>query len=139
MVAQVTSVESISVIEVSALQYGLLEHSFVNPDVVVIAPDGTVTDTASRAVGGLQATANLTVAATPANAITIPVDTVVNGTGYALGTFFYNYNAGMDTVCDGASYSKTSVASATLLIDATMTGDDLAVADGSCNVTVSNQ
>ena len=64
VVAQVTFVEPISVIEVSALQYGLLEQTFENPDVVVIATDSTVTDTASRVAGGLQAAANLTVAAT---------------------------------------------------------------------------
>ena len=142
VVAQVTFVEPISVIEVSALQYGLLDQSFVNPDVVVIAPDSTVTDTASRVVGGMQAAANLTVAATPAQAITILVDSVVNGTGYALGTFICNYDAGTDSVCDGAGYSQTSAASATLLIGATLAGDGLAVAgaaDGSFNVTVSYQ
>ena len=52
VVVRVTFVEPISVIEVSALQYGLLEQFFVNPDVVVIAPDSTVTDTASRVVAG---------------------------------------------------------------------------------------
>ncbi len=142
VVAQVTFVEPISVIEVSALQYGLLEQTFVNPDVVVIAPDSTVTDTASRVVGGLQAAANLTIAATPAYAITILVDAVVNGNGYALGSFICNYDAGLDTLCDGAGYSQTSVASASLLIGATMAADGFAVvgaADGSFNVTVTYQ
>lgn len=142
VVAHVTFVEPISVIEVSALQYGLLEQSFVSPDIVVIAPDSTVTDTASRVVGGTQAAANLTVATTPAQAITILVDTVIDGTGYALGTFICNYDGGTDAVCDGAGYSQTSVASATLLIGATIVGDGLAVAgaaDGSFNITVSYQ
>lgn len=142
VVVQVTFVEPISVSGVGALQYGLLEQSFVNPDVVVIAPDSTVTDTANRVVGGVQAAASLTVTATPDYAITILIDSVVNGTGYALGTFICNYNAGTDTVCGGAGYSETSVASATLLVGASISGDGLAVvgaADGSFNVTVSYQ
>ncbi len=142
VVVQVTFVEPISVSEVNALQYGLLEQSFVNPDVVVIAPDSTLTDTASRVVGGVQAAASLTVMATPAYAITILVDSVVNGTGYALGTFICNYNAGIDAACDGAGYSETSVASATLLVGASISSDGVAVegvADGSFNVTITYQ
>lgn len=142
IVAQVVFVEPIGVSEVSALQFGFLEQTLADLDVVVIAPDGTVADTASRVVGGLQASAHLIVTATPSNAITIVIESITSGTGYALGKFVCNYDGGIDTACDGGGYSETSVASATLLIGATLTGDGLAVAgaaDGSFSVTVSYQ
>lgn len=140
--AQVTFVEPIGVSEVNALQYGFLEQTLADLDVVVIAPDSSVADTASRVVGGLQSAAFLTVTAAPSHAITIVVGSITSGTGYVLGTFVCSYDGGIDTACDDGAYSEISVASATLLIGATLTGDGLAVtgtANGSFSVTVSYQ
>jgi hypothetical protein len=142
VVAQVTFVDAITIAEVNALQYGLLDQA-LNLETIIIAPDSTLGGTGlALVVGGTQAAANLTVAATAAQAITILVDTVVSGAGYSLATFMCNYDSGADTACDGAGYGETTVASATLLIGATLTGDNTAVpgaADGSFNVTVSYQ
>lgn len=141
VVVQATFVDPITITEVNALQYGLLQAALANLETVVIAPDSTVTDAAGRVVGGTQAAANLTVTATAALAITIDVTEVSEGTGYTLGTYVCNYNAGTDTACEGG-YTETAVASATLLVGVTLTGNGLAAAgaaDGSINVTISYQ
>jgi hypothetical protein len=142
VVAQVTFVDAITITEVNALQYGLIDQ-VLNLETIIIAPDSGVTGTGTGLiVGGTQAAANLTVAATVSQSITILVDTVVSGAGYSLGTFFCNYDGGTDTACDGAGYGETSATSASLLIGATLTGDNTATpgaADGSFNVTVSYQ
>ena len=142
VVAEVTFVDPVTVTETNALQFGLLDAGLVSGETVVIAPDGTVTDAANRIVGGTQAAAELTVTASAAQAITILIDTVVSGSGYSLGSFVCSYDGGADTACDGAGYSQTSVASASLAVGATLTGDGTAAAgdaDGSFNVTVSYQ
>ena len=74
---------------------------------------------------------NFTVSATPPQAITILVDAIVDGTGYELGSVQCEYNADADTAtaCNSAGMSATSAASANLLVDATMTGDGLAVTE----------
>jgi hypothetical protein len=113
----------------------------LNTETIIIAPNSSVSGTGTALIlGGTQAAANLTVTATASQTLTILVDSIVNGTGYALSAFVCNYNSGTDTACN--SYTPTSVASATLLIGATLTGDNLAVAgaaDGSFNVTVAYQ
>lgn len=142
VVAEVEFVDPITITEVTALRYGFLDANLANAETVVIATNSAVTDAGGNILGGTQAAANVAVTATAAQAITILVDTVVDGTGYALGTFLCAYDGGTITACDGAGYSETSVASATLLIGATLTGDGLAavgVANGSFNVTVSYQ
>jgi len=139
---RVTFVNPIAITEVSALQFGSLDQNLADSETVTVAPDGTVIDPADRVEGGPQAAARLSVAATPGQAITILVDAVVPGAGYSLADFRCNYNAGSDAACDGAGYSETSVASGTLLVGVTLTGDGTAVAgaaDGSFQVTVSYQ
>ncbi len=139
---EVEFVDPITIGENNALQFGLLDQNFANLETIVIGTNSAVTDAAGRVLGGTQAAGDFTVASTTAKAITILVDSIVDGTGYSLGTPLCSYDAGPDTACDGAGMSATSVASATLLIGATMTGDGLAVtgvANGSFNVTVSYQ
>jgi hypothetical protein len=139
---EVTFVDPVTITETNALQFGLLDAGLASGETVVIAPDGSVTDTDNRVVGGSQAAAELTVTASGAQAITILIDTITSGTGYTLGSFICSYDGGADTACDGAGYAQTSVASASLAIGATLTGDGNAaagVANGSFNVTVSYQ
>ena len=141
VVVQVTFVDPITITEVNALQFGLLDQNLAVSETVVIIPGGGFTDSASRVLGGTQAAANLTVTATALQAITIDVTEVTEGAGYTLGTYVCNYDGGTDTACEGG-YAETSVASATLLVGVTLTGDGSAVpgaADGSINVTVSYQ
>jgi hypothetical protein len=142
VVAEVTFVDPVTITETNALQYGLLDAGLANGEEVVIAPDGSVTDVNNRIVGGAQAAAELTVTASGAQAITILIDTVSSGSGYTLGSFVCSYDGGADTACDAGGYSATSVASASLAVGATLTGDGSAaagVANGSFNVTVSYQ
>ncbi len=139
---RVTFVEPISISEANALQFGSLDQNLADLESVTVAPDSTVTDPADRVEGGPQAAASLTVTATPGQAITIHVESVVPGAGYSLTDFRCNYDSGTDAACDGEGYSGTSVASGTLLVGATLTGDGTAVAgaaDGSFDVTVTYQ
>ena len=132
--------DPVTITEVSALQYGILDQT-LNTETIIIAPNSAVSGTGTALIlGGTQAAANLTVTATASQTLTILVDGIVNGTGYALTAFVCKYNNGTDTACN--SYTPTSIASATLLIGATLTGDNLAVAgvaNGSFNVTVAYQ
>ncbi len=138
VVAQVTFANPITVAEVNSLQYGTLDHN-LNTETIIIAPDSAVTGTGTAfVIGALPAAANLTIGADIGLALTILVDNIIDGTGYALTAFMCNYDNDVgDTACN--SYTPTSVASATLLIGATLTGDNLAVpgaANGSFDVTI---
>ena len=142
VVAQVTFANPITITEVNSLQWGTLDAN-LNLETIIIAPNSGVSGTGTALViGATPAAANLTVGAT-AGGITILVDTIVSGAGYSLGTFMCNYDgAGADSACDGGGYTETAVASATLLVGATLTGDNTAVpgaANGSFEVTVTYQ
>ena len=142
--AEVEFVAPVTITETNALQFGLLDVGMINLESIVIGPDSSVADPASRVLGGTQAAASLTVTATAAEAITILVDNVASNTGYSLSGSMCNYNppSGADTACDGAGYSDTSVASATMTVGATLTGNGLAlpgVFNGSFAVTVTYQ
>jgi len=76
--------------------------------------------------------ADSTVPATPAQAITILVDAIVDGTESELGSVRCDYNADAETACDGAGMSAASAAIANLLVDAMVTGDGFA-ATGATN------
>ena len=139
---RVTFVDPIEISGASAMQFGSLDQNLANLESVTVAPGGGVIDLANRVEGGTQAAASLNVTATAGQAITIHVDSVVPGAGYSLTDFRCNYNSGTDSACDGVGYSGTSVANATLLVGATLTGDGTSVAgvaDGSFEVTVSYQ
>jgi hypothetical protein len=140
--AEVTFANPIGIGAVSALEFGSLNQNLADLESVTVAPDNTVTDPADRVEGGPQAAASLTVAATPGMPITILVDEVVPGAGYALTNFRCNYNTASDTACDGPGYSETSVADGTLFVGVTLIGNGNAAAgaaDGSFAVTISYQ
>jgi len=144
IVAEVTFVDPITITENNALQFGLLSSSLANAETVTINLDSSTTDASGRIIGGTQATSDLTVTTTALQAITVLVDNIVNGVGYGLGTFLCDYDGGATTgACDGAGMSvASSVASATVLVGSTLTGDGLAsagVKNGSFDVTVSYQ
>ena len=139
---RVTFVDPIEFSEVTALQFGFLDQNLANLESVTVAPDSTVTDPADRVEGGPQAAASLTVTGAPGRAITINVDAVLLGVGYALADFRCTYNSGSEAACGGAGFSEISVTSGTLLVGATLTGDGTTVAgaaDGSFDVTVTYQ
>ncbi len=134
-------VDPITITEIGSLRYGVLDQ-VLNTETIIIAPDSTVSGTGTGLIlGGTQAAANLTVTASASLTLTILIDTIVDGTGYALSAFMCNYDTdASDTACN--SYTPTAVGSATLLIGATLTGNNLATpgaANGSFNVTVAYQ
>ena len=144
---QVTFIDPVGISEVNALQFGSLSQHLADQESVTVASTGTVGDPADQFMGGAkivvrgapQAAANLTVKAVPRQSITILVDGASPGAGYSLTDFRCSYNGGSDTACDGEGYSETSVASGTLLVGATLSGDGTAMTgavDGSFEVTV---
>ncbi len=141
----VAEVEWTSPITISApapdLQFGLLDVNMLSAQTVIISPDNptTVTDANGNITGGTQSAAEMTVTATAAQVLTIQVSNIINNTGYTLGSFMCSYNAGANMACQAAPYTPTSIASATLLVGATLTGDGaavLGVRNGSFDVTV---
>ena len=138
---EVEFVDPITITEVSALQFGLLDQN-LNLDTIVIAPDNALTDAGGIVLGGPPRSADLTVTATAGQTITIFVDNIVANTGYTLGTFICDYDGGAATACDIGGFTPIAVASATLRVGVTLTGTNLAVPgvfNGSFDVTVSYQ
>ena len=137
VVAQVTFADPVTIVEVNSLQFGIIDH-VLNTETIILGTDDSVGGTGSGFVlGGTQAAAELTIDAEASQTLTILIDGIVDGTGYALSAFVCKYNGGADTACN--SLTPTAVASAPLLIGATITGDNLAVpgaANGSFNVTI---
>jgi hypothetical protein len=130
-----TFLDPVTITENNPLQFGLLDVNMGNNQKVIIAPDGSWTDSQNNVFGGTQAAANLTVTATASQSITILVDNVGTATGYVLETWICHYDtAGPDSACDGSGYTETSVASATLTIGATLKGNGNAVV-GTDNTT----
>jgi hypothetical protein len=138
-------VEWIAPITISApvpnLQFGLLDVNMANGHTVAISAENptTVTDANGNVVGGTQSAAEMTVTATASQTLSIQVGNITNNTGYTLGSFMCKYDTGSPTACQAAPHTPTSVASATLLVGATLTGDGAAVAgvrNGSFDVTV---
>ena len=142
VVAQVTFADPIAITENNALQYGVIDH-VLNLEVITIDPDSLLTGSGVPLIlGGTQAAANLTIDAEALQVLSIQVGTIVDGTGYALSAFTCQYNGGSNTACQAAPHTPTAVASATLFIGATLTGDNAAIpgpADGSFIVTVTYQ
>ena len=144
---QVTFVDPVAISEVSALQFGSLSQHLADQESVTVASTGTASDPVDHAMGGAKTVvwaapkvaANLTIKAVPRQSITILVDGASPGAGYSLTDFRCSYNGGSDTACDGEGYTETSVASGTLLVGATLTGDGTAMTgavDGTFEVTV---
>jgi hypothetical protein len=135
-------VDPITIAKTVNLQFGLLDLNMALNDTVTINPDDTWSDPQTNVVGGTQAAARLTITATAAQSITITADNPSNGTYYNLDSFMCNYAAaGSDSACD-TGYTETSVASATLLVGAKLTGLSGAVAstdDSTFDVTVTYQ
>ena len=144
--ADITFVDVITITENSALVYGLVDDALANTETIIVSTASAVSGTGAARVIGTPAAANLTVTATAGQPVSILVNSISSGTGYALSAFTCDYNGGATTgTCSGTSLDVASpVASATLLIGATLTGDGNAAAsssgaDGSFNVSVNYQ
>ncbi|WP_390617787.1 DUF4402 domain-containing protein [Maricurvus nonylphenolicus] len=126
----VTFVEAITITEVNALDFGLLDSTMANTETVAIdTADGT-TDGGANIVGGTQEAAEVTITATAGVAVTLLVNNVTDGTHYTLASFVCNYNGAGESGCDGGGQANTSVASATVLIGATLTRNAVAMTAG---------
>ncbi len=140
VVAQVTFANPVTISEVAALRYGIIDVA-LNLETIIIAPDSGESGTGtSLLLGGTRGAANLTIGAEASQVLTIVVDSIAPGTGYTLTSFVCNYNGGTDTACN--SYNPTAIGSAALLIGATLTGTNSAsvgAANGSFDVTVAYQ
>ena len=142
--AQVTFANPVAIVEVASLRFGLLDQNLALGETIIISADNpaTVTDGAGRILGPTQAAADLTITAEALQTLSIQVSNIVPNTGYTLTLFTCNYNSDADTACQAAPYTQPSVASATLWVGATLTGDGFAVPgpfNGSFDVTVAYQ
>ncbi len=140
-----TFLDPVTITENESLRFGLLDVNMANLETVVIAPNDGLTDAGGNVLGGTQAAADLTVAASASQSITISVGNVSTATNYELGTWRCNYNAaGSDSDCFGG-YSETTPAAsttATLLIGVTLTGNGTGTAgadNSTFDVTVTSQ
>lgn len=139
VVAEVEFVNPVQITENESLRFGLIDEAFANAETITIAPNDAVTDASGRVAGGTQGAADFTITATASRTLSIQVGNISSNTGYTLGSFVCKYNGGADTACQAAPHTPTSVASAILLIGATITGDGNAVPgtfNGSFDVTV---
>lgn len=135
----VTFVAAITIFEVNALQFGLIDEA-LNTETITIATDNGVTDAGGMRVGGVPLAADLTITAQAGVSMNITIGGIVPNTGYTLAAFMCDYELGTITVCDGGGYTVTSVAIGALRVGVTLTGNNLAVpgvANGSFTVTVS--
>ena len=141
--ANVEFVAPITLSEVNPLAFGLLDAALAASETIIISPTDGVSGTGTgRIVGGVREAAELTVAATASQPITIVVDNISSGAGYVLSAPTCKYDGGSDTACGGAGMSASSGASTSLLVGATLTGNGSAsvgVDNGSFDVTVSYQ
>jgi hypothetical protein len=128
--AEVEFVAAVLIAETNALQYGLLDVTMLNLETVVVAPDDTVTDANNNVQGGTQASGKFNVTAANGKGLTIQIQNVNTpaGSGYALGTWQCDYDAGADGDC-GAGMNVTAGAGAKVVrVGATLTGDGTATA-----------
>jgi hypothetical protein len=108
VVAQVTFADPVTIVEVNSLQYGIIDH-VLNTETIILGTDDSVGGTgAALVIGGTQAAAELTVDAEASQVLTILIDNIIDGTGYALSAFICSYNGGADTACN--SLTPTAVA-----------------------------
>ncbi len=135
-------VDPISITPVNQLQFGVLDVA-LNLETIIIATNDVVTGTGTALIlGGTQLAADLTIAATASQTLSILVDNPLPGAGYTLTLVRCKYAAEADAACDVGGYTATAVGSTTRKIGATLTGDNTAVAgnaDGSFDVTVTYQ
>ena len=137
--ANVTFVDTITITQNNALNFGMINTTMIAGDTVAINTSDAVSDSGGRVAGGTQQAADLTVTATVGQSTNIMINNIVNGTGYGLATWKCKYDVGVETACDGAGMNVTSVASAILKVGATLTGDGFDVAgpqNGSFDVVI---
>ena len=123
--AEVEFVAAILISETNALQFGLLDTAIGNTETVVIAPDGTVTDTFLNVQGGTQAAATFDVTAVNLKGITIRVANVVTpgGSGYALGTWRCDFVAAGEGDCLTGINPTAGAGVEEVRVGVTLTGD----------------
>ena len=135
----VTFVAAITIVEDSALLFGLIDEA-LNGETITIATNDGLTDGGGMVIGGPQRAADLTITATGGVSMNIAIGGINSNTGYTLTAFMCDYELGTITACDSGGYTVTSVAIGALRVGVTLTGNNLAVpgvANGSFTVTVS--
>jgi hypothetical protein len=140
---KVEFVAPITISELTNLSFGLVDVNLANLDTITIAPDGAVSESTPRIVGGTQGAATFDTQAAAAKLITILIAAPTANTGYTLGTWECDYNLGVDGDC-GAGLSATTVGGPNIKVrvGVTLTGNGLAgagVFDGSFDLDITYQ
>ncbi len=142
VVVNVLFVTPITITEVAAMDFGLINQALNLEDITLSTGAGISGTGAALAIGGTPAAADVTVTATAGSGVDISIGSIVSGTGYALGSFTCKWDVLAELPCSTAVAGGDVGASQTLLIGATITGDNLATdgaANGSFEVTVAYQ
>ncbi len=141
--AKVTFVDPTGIGEINDMLIGRSNTELLfNEQITVPANVGQGGTKIDAVKPGMKTAASLSVRAAPGQPITIYVDEVNAGDGYALQDFRCNYNARDDVACDGSGFSDTTVASGTLQVGATLIAKEngpAAPVDGSFAITISYQ
>lgn len=126
--AEVEFVAAVVIEETNALQFGLLDVAIGSAETVIITPDGTVTDGSNNIQGGTQASGKFDVTAVDAKGITILVENVSTpaGSGYALGPWQCDYDAGEDGDCGAGMNVTAGAGTKEVRVGVTLTGDGTA-------------
>ncbi|MDX1405508.1 MAG: hypothetical protein R3192_13260 [Woeseiaceae bacterium] len=141
--AKVTFVDPAGIGEINDMLIGRSHQDFLfSREITVPAQDAQGGAKVAAVKPGMKTAASLNVRSAPGQPITIYVDKVNAGEGYALGDFRCNYNASDDVACDGEGFSGVSVESGTLIVGATLKAKGNAAAapgNGSFDITISYQ
>ena len=140
--AEVEFASPISIAPANQLQFGVLDVALNTQTIIIATDDGVSGNGTGFILGGTRLAADLTITATAGPLLSILVNNILPGAGYTLTAFICKYAAEADTACDVGGYTATAVASGTLKIGATLTGDGSATAgnrDGTFDVTVTYQ
>ena len=140
---KVEFVAPFSITELTNLSFGLVDVNLANLDTITIAPDGLLSESTPRIVGGAQNAATFDTQAAASKLITILISNISPNTGYTLGTWQCDYNLGADGDC-GAGLTATTVGGPTVKVrvGVTLTGNGLAgvgVFDGSFDLDITYQ
>ena len=141
---KVEFVAPISITELTNLSFGLVDVNLANLDTITIAPDGALSESTPRIVGGTQNAATFDTQAAASKLITILISNISPNTGYTLGTWQCDYNlVGADGDC-GAGMTETTVGGANVKVrvGVTLLGNGLAgagVFDGSFDLVITYQ